>query len=108
MIHSLQQSSNQATTMMQACVSEMNNNIEQAFDANSAMEEIQALVIEISQIAQAAEKQRCTTSDIARNLGDISLIADSNSQAMTDISLSSHQLESLAQTQQQLVTRFIL
>ncbi|PSB88533.1 methyl-accepting chemotaxis protein [Photobacterium damselae subsp. damselae] len=112
MIHSLQQSSNQATTMMQACVSEMNNNIEQASDANSAMEEIQALVIEISQmssqIAQAAEEQRCTTSDIARNLEDISLIADSNSQAMTDISLSSHQLESLAQTQQQLVTRFTL
>lgn len=112
MIHSLQQSSNQATAMMQACVYEMNNNIEQASDANSAMEEIQALVIEISQmssqIAQAAEEQRCTTSDIARNLEDISLIADSNSQAMTDISLSSHQLESLAQTQQQLVTRFTL
>ncbi|WP_064602891.1 methyl-accepting chemotaxis protein [Photobacterium sp. J15] len=112
MIQRLQSSSGQAVTVIQGCVSEMENSITQASDANSAMEEIQAIILEISQmssqIAQAAEEQRSTTGSIARSLEDISHIADSNYSAMEEVAEASTKLDTLAHQQNDLVLRFKL
>ncbi len=112
MIQSLQSRSGQAVSVMQSCVSEMENSINQASDANSAMEEIQAIIFEISQmssqIAQAAEEQRSTTTSIARSLEDISHIADSNYSSMEEVAEASSKLDSLAHQQNDLVMRFKL
>lgn len=112
MIQRLQSSSGQAVTVIQGCVSEMENSITQASDANSAMEEIQAIILEISQmssqIAQAAEEQRSTTGSIARSLEDISHIADSNYSAMEEVAEASAKLDTLAHQQNNLVLRFKL
>ncbi|MGR5146340.1 methyl-accepting chemotaxis protein [Photobacterium alginatilyticum] len=112
MIQSLQSRSGQAVLVMQSCVNEMENSISQASDANSAMEEIQAIIFEISQmssqIAQAAEEQRTTTTSIARSLEDISHIADSNYSSMEEVAEASSKLDNLAHQQNDLVMRFKL
>ena len=112
MIKNLQSSSGQAMNMMQSCVTEMDNNISLASNANSSMEEIQAIIIEISdmstQIAQAAEEQRCTTTEIARSLEDISHIADNSYNTMEEMADTGVKLEHLATEQNTLVSRFKL
>jgi methyl-accepting chemotaxis protein len=101
MIQNLQHKSGQASSVMQACVSEMNKSLTQTSDANSAMEEIQANIIEISemsyQIAHAAEEQSLTTNSIARSLEDISQIADDNNLSMEKVAQVSSKLDELAQ-----------
>ncbi|WP_413110380.1 methyl-accepting chemotaxis protein [Thaumasiovibrio sp. DFM-14] len=110
MIQRLQQGSSTAATMMASCVKEMENSSSQASDANSAMEEILSLILEISemssQISQAANEQANTSSDIARSLEDISHIADTNHTAMTEVASASEQLDELAHTQSHIVNRF--
>ncbi|MGF1690241.1 methyl-accepting chemotaxis protein [Photobacterium kagoshimensis] len=110
MIQSLQSSSGQAVTMMQSCVTEMDNSISQASDANGAMEEIQAIILDISEmsehIAHAAQEQRSTTGSIARSLEDISHIADANFASMEEVAEASSKLDQLAHQQNSLVHRF--
>lgn len=112
MIKNLQTSSGQAMNMMQSCVIEIDNSISLASNANSSMEEIQAIIIEISdmssQIAQAAEEQRCTTTEIARSLEDISHIADNSYNTMEEMADTGVKLEHLATEQNTLVSRFKL
>ncbi|WP_019616542.1 methyl-accepting chemotaxis protein [Psychromonas ossibalaenae] len=110
MIQNLQQKSGQASTVMQACVTEMNKSLTQTSDANSAMEEIQANIIAISKmsyhIAHAAEEQSSTTNSIARSLEDISQIADDNNSSMELVAKVSCKLDELAHQQNELVHRF--
>lgn len=76
------------------------------------MEEIQALIIEISQmsthISQTAAEQNSTSANIARNIEDINLIADESYQAMAEIAGNSANLTQLANQQSELVHRFKL
>ncbi|SKA54839.1 HAMP domain-containing methyl-accepting chemotaxis protein [Enterovibrio nigricans] len=110
MISKLQTQSREAVTVMQECVDEMSNSVTQASDANSAMEEIEAIIMMISdmssQIAQAAAEQRTTSADIARNVEHISFIADSSYNAMQDVASASDRLDEQAVTQNNLVHRF--
>lgn len=110
MIQNLQQKSEQASVVMQGCVSEMNKSLIQTSDANSAMEEIQANIIEISKmsyhIVSAAQEQSLTTNSIARSLEDISQIADDNSISMEQVTLVSARLDELAHQQNELVHQF--
>ncbi|WP_415226618.1 methyl-accepting chemotaxis protein [Psychromonas sp.] len=110
MIQNLQEKSGQASVVMQGCVSEMNKSLTQTSDANCAMEEIQANIIEISKmsyhIVSAAEEQSLTTNSIARSLEDISQIADDNSISMEQVALVSAKLDELAHQQNELVHRF--
>ncbi|MCW8329169.1 methyl-accepting chemotaxis protein [Photobacterium sp. SDRW27] len=110
MIHNLQASSGQASSVMQGCVSEMHKSILQSSNANSAMEEIQSIIIEISQmsshIAQAAEEQSTTSNSIARSLEEISHIADANYLSMEQVAEVSGKLDELANQQNDLVHRF--
>jgi methyl-accepting chemotaxis protein len=112
MIGNLQSSSSSAGKVIESCMSDMELSVEQASNANSAMEEIQSLILEISHmsthISQAAGEQNETTSEIARNIEEINLIADSSYQAMSEIAETSASLTRLAGQQGELVHRFKL
>ncbi|WP_394125784.1 methyl-accepting chemotaxis protein [Vibrio hepatarius] len=112
MISNLQSSSSSANKVIQSCKDDMELSVSQASSANSAMEEIQGLIMEISQmsgyISQAAAEQSETTSEIARNIEEINLIADASYQAMAQIAQTSSNLSSLANQQGDLVHRFKL
>ncbi|WP_456297148.1 methyl-accepting chemotaxis protein [Vibrio sp. AK197] len=112
MISNLQTSSTTASQVIESCMQDMTLSVEQAALANNAMEEIQALIIEISQmsghISQAAAEQSETTSDIARNIEEINTIASTSYQAMADIAHTNVQLTEMANQQGELVHRFKL
>ncbi|MGC9403450.1 methyl-accepting chemotaxis protein [Vibrio genomosp. F10 str. 9ZC157] len=112
MIANLQSSSSSASKVIESCKNDMELSVEQASSANSAMEEIQALILEISHmsshISQAASEQNETTSEIAKNIEEINLIADSSYQAMSEIADTSANLTRLASQQGELVHRFKL
>jgi methyl-accepting chemotaxis protein len=112
MISNLQSSSKSAGSVIESCMKDMELSVEQASSANGAMEEIQALIIEISQmsthISQAAAEQSETTADIAKNIEEINHIADDSYQAMSQIAATSQSLTSLANQQGELVHRFKL
>lgn len=112
MISNLQTSSKSAGQVIESCMKDMELSVEQASTANGAMEEIQALIIEISQmsthISQAAGEQSETTVDIAKNIEEINHIADGSYQAMSQIAATSESLTSLANQQSELVHRFKL
>ncbi|GLO61289.1 methyl-accepting chemotaxis protein [Vibrio sp. MACH09] len=112
MINNLQSSSQTAGTVIESCMSDMEQSVAQASDANSSMEEIQALILEISHmsshISQAALEQSETTSDIARSLEDINHIASESHQAMSTIADVSNNMADLAQQQDNLVHQFKL
>ncbi|MEZ8143507.1 chemotaxis protein [Enterovibrio norvegicus FF-33] len=110
MISKLQTQSSEAVAVMQECVDEMSHSVTQASDANSAMEEIESIIMMISdmssQIAQAATEQRTTSADIARNVEHISFIADSSYSAMQNVAGASERLDKQAVSQNELVHKF--
>ncbi|WP_061039380.1 methyl-accepting chemotaxis protein [Vibrio coralliirubri] len=112
MISNLQSSSKTASNVIESCMSDMDMSVQQASSANSAMEEIQALILEISHmsthISQAAAEQSETSGDIARNVEDINHIADKSYQAMSSIAEASQNLTILANQQGDLVHQFKL
>ncbi|MBW3694587.1 methyl-accepting chemotaxis protein [Vibrio sp. T187] len=112
MISNLQSSSKTAGNVIESCMNDMDMSVQQASNANSAMEEIQALILEISHmsthISQAAAEQSETSGDIARNIEDINHIADASYQAMSSIASASESLTALANQQGELVHRFKL
>ncbi len=112
MISNLQTSSESASKVIKSCMKDMEQSVSQASEANSAMEEIQALILEISQmstyISQAAGEQSQTTSEIARSLEYINHIADENYQAIAKIVDVNQSLSELSSEQNALVHRFKL
>ncbi|HHQ4662456.1 TPA: methyl-accepting chemotaxis protein, partial [Aeromonas veronii] len=112
MIENLQQGVARAVTVMQECSREMDSCVDQSSHANNAMEEVQGIVVLISdmssQIASAAEQQQATSADIATNLNRISDISDLNYQGIERVAETSQQLDSLAEQQESLVKRFRL
>ena len=112
MIANLQSSSKSANQIIESCMGDMENSVAQASNANSSMEEIQALILEISQmsthISEAAAEQSTTTGDIAQSLEGINQIADESYHAMSEIASVSENLSTIAQEQESLVSRFKL
>lgn len=112
MIENLQQGVAKAVTVMQECSREMDSCVDQSSHANNAMEEVQGIVVLISdmssQIASAAEQQQATSADIATNLNRISDISDLNYQGIERVAQTSQQLDALAEQQESLVKRFRL
>ncbi|WP_432467921.1 methyl-accepting chemotaxis protein [Agarivorans sp. Z349TD_8] len=112
MIENLQKSAQRAVTVMSECSSEMQASIDQTSDANGAMEEIQGIITQISdmssQIAAAAEQQQATGAEISANLNRISDISDENYESIEIVASTSEELGGLAQEQDALVKRFTL
>ncbi|WP_162063135.1 methyl-accepting chemotaxis protein [Vibrio taketomensis] len=110
MISALQSSSSSANHVIQSCMEDMTQSVDQASNANSAMEEIQSLILEISQmsghISSAADEQNSTAAAIAASVEEINQIADSSYQAMSEIANTSENLTHLASQQGELVHRF--
>ncbi|MFM4938920.1 methyl-accepting chemotaxis protein [Aeromonas enteropelogenes] len=112
MIENLQQGVAKAVAVMQECSRDMDSCMDQSSHANNAMEEVQGIVVLISdmssQIASAAEQQQATSADIATNLNRISDISDLNYQGIERVAETSQQLDALAEQQEELVKRFRL
>ncbi|GAD02801.1 methyl-accepting chemotaxis protein [Agarivorans albus MKT 106] len=112
MIENLQKSAQRAVSVMSECSSEMQASISQSSDANGAMEEIQGIITQISdmssQIAAAAEQQQATGAEISNNLNRISDISDENYQSIEIVTSTSEELGELAGQQDSLVKRFTL
>ncbi len=112
MIENLQKSAQRAVTVMSECSTEMQSSISQTSDANGAMEEIQGIITQISdmssQIAAAAEQQQATGAEISTNLNRISDISDDNFQSIEIVTSTSEELGELAGEQDSLVKRFTL
>ncbi|WP_055731982.1 methyl-accepting chemotaxis protein [Agarivorans gilvus] len=112
MIENLQKSAQRAVTVMSECSTEMQSSISQTSDANGAMEEIQGIITQISdmssQIAAAAEQQQATGAEISTNLNRISDISDDNYQSIEIVTSTSEELGELAAEQDLLVKRFTL
>jgi len=112
MIENLQKSAQRAVTVMSECSTEMQSSISQTSDANGAMEEIQGIITQISdmssQIAAAAEQQQATGAEISTNLNRISDISDENFQSIEIVTSTSEELGELAAEQDSLVKRFTL
>lgn len=110
MISALQSSSSAANSVIQSCMDDMTLSVDQASNANSAMEEIQSLILEISQmsghISSAAAEQNQTAAEIALSIEEINEIADSSYRAMEEIASTSGNLTQLASQQGELVHRF--
>ncbi|EGU46932.1 methyl-accepting chemotaxis protein [Vibrio ichthyoenteri ATCC 700023] len=110
MISALQSSSTSANSVIQSCMDDMTLSVDQASNANSAMEEIQSLIMEISQmsahISSAAVEQNQTAAEIALSIEEINGIADSSYRAMAEIASTSSNLTQLANQQGELVHRF--
>ncbi|MFA0414830.1 methyl-accepting chemotaxis protein [Vibrio renipiscarius] len=110
MISALQSSSTSAGEVIQSCMNDMTLSVDQASNANSAMEEIQSLIMEISQmsghISVAAEEQNQTVGEIALSIEEINEIADSSYRAMAEIASTSNNLTQLTNQQGELVHRF--
>ncbi|MBD1556508.1 methyl-accepting chemotaxis protein [Vibrio sp. S9_S30] len=112
MISNLQSSSQSASQVIKSCMDDMEQSVTQASHANNAMEEIQALILEISHmsnhISQAAAEQQATSSSIARSLNDIHNIANQSYEAMSEIATVSQDLTRLSRQQGDIVHRFKL
>lgn len=110
MISALQSSSTSANSVIQSCMDDMTLSVDQASNANSAMEEIQSLILEISHmsahISSAAVEQNQTAAEIAQSIEEINGIADSSYHAMAEIANTSSSLTQLANQQGELVHRF--
>ncbi len=112
MIEGLQQAVQRAVRVMNECSGEMESSVQQSSNANSSMEEIQAIITMISdmssQIASAAEQQQATSAEISSNINRISEISDSNYEGIQEVAKTSLILDELAIQQQELVHRFHL
>ena len=112
MIEGLQQAVQRAVRVMNECSGEMESSVQQSSNANSSMEEIQAIITMISdmssQIASAAEQQQATSAEISSNINRISEISDSNYEGIQEVAKTSLILDELAVQQQELVRRFQL
>lgn len=112
MIDGLQQAVQRAVKEMSECSKEMESSMQQSSNANSSMEEIQAIITQISdmssQIAAAAEEQEATGAEISANINRISEISDSNYEGIEQVAETSTRLNQLASDQANLVSRFKL
>ena len=112
MIEGLQQAVQRAVRVMNECSGEMESSVQQSSNANSSMEEIQAIITMISdmssQIASAAEQQQATSAEISSNINRISEISDSNYEGIQEVAKTSLILDELAEQQQELAHRFQL
>ncbi len=61
-----------------------------------------------SRIATAALQQRQTSTEIARNISNISSIANENQKVLGNVAHTGGQLQKLSSQQQSLVQRFVL
>ncbi|MGL5218407.1 MAG: methyl-accepting chemotaxis protein [Plesiomonas shigelloides] len=112
MISELQNGTRSALNTVEGCLNDMALSTSQTTQTGAAMKVIADGLGQISdmnsQIANAATEQEATSTDIARNLEEISRLADQNFASIEQMAGNSTQLENLAASQETLVRQFVL
>jgi methyl-accepting chemotaxis protein len=112
MIKAIQSETKGAVGAMEEGVREVQQGTEEAARSGSALQEIldqiNAVSLQVNQIATAAEEQTATISEITGNINQISDIVQRSAQGSQDSSIAAAQLASLSDDLSTLVTQFKL
>jgi methyl-accepting chemotaxis protein len=112
MIKAIQSETKGAVSAMEEGVREVQKGTQEAAKSGSALQEIldqiNAVSMQVNQIATAAEEQTATISEITGNINQISDIVQRSAQGSQDSSLAAAQLASLSDDLSTLVTQFKL
>ncbi len=112
MIGELQASSLAVNEVIKSCMHDMEISVTQASTANNTMEEIQSMILQISDmsthISQATVEQSATAEEIASSIEYINKVTEQSYQAMSEIAESSESLTRLVGQQNELVGQFKL
>ncbi len=112
MIKAIQQETKTAVAAMEEGVAEVEQGTEEAARSEQALQNIQdeinALNLQVQQIATAAEEQTATTNDISNNIHQITDVAQNSVEGSRATSRSAQQLALLADELQKVVGQFKL
>jgi methyl-accepting chemotaxis protein len=112
MIKAIQSETKGAVSAMEEGVREVQQGTEEAAKSGSALQEIldqiNAVSMQVNQIATAAEEQTATISEITGNITQISDVVQRTAQGSQDSSVAAAQLASLSDDLSTLVTQFKL
>ena len=112
MIKAIQSETKGAVSAMEEGVREVQQGTEEAAKSGSALQEIlnqiNAVSLQVNQIATAAEEQTATISEITGNITQISDVVQRTAQGSQDSSVAAAQLASLSDDLSTLVTQFKL
>lgn len=101
---------NQTVDTVKECSAAMEASVQQSSDANGAIEEMQAVLIRISnmssQVAHAADEQKKTSENIVGNINRISTLSNENNSEISKISDTCGRLEQMAVRQDELLKGF--
>ena len=101
---------NQTVDTVKECSAAMEASVQQSSDANGAIEEMQAVLIRISnmssQVAHAADEQKKTSENIVGNINRISSLSNENNSEISKISDTCGKLEQMAVRQDELLKGF--
>lgn len=110
MIKAIQSETRGAVSAMEEGVREVQQGTEEAAKSGSALQEIlnqiNAVSMQVNQIATAAEEQTATISEITGNITQISDVVQRTAQGSQDSSVAAAQLASLSDDLSTLVTQF--
>ncbi|MGF1732479.1 methyl-accepting chemotaxis protein [Photobacterium kasasachensis] len=110
MIETLQQNTQQAVDSMQTSTELADQSVGYAEAASESLNQITHTITEISDmathIASAAEEQRAVSEDISRNTQAIKEVSDHLAEQTAEVSQSSREMNSSADTMRQDVSRF--
>jgi len=112
MIKAIQSETKGAVSAMEEGVREVKQGTEEAAKSGSALQEIldqiNAVSLQVNQIATAAEEQTATISEITGNITQISAVVQLTARGSQDSSVAAAQLANLSENLSTLVTQFKL
>lgn len=112
MIHTLQNSANQAVQAMERSTGEASVGVEKSQKASATLEDIARLMSEINQmssrIASSAEQQSSSTGEITGSINNINSLAQQNSDGVAEAEGASRSLRDLAERMNGMVGKFQL
>jgi methyl-accepting chemotaxis protein len=110
MIKSIQTETQSAVIEMEAGVREVKKGTDEAGHSGNAirqiLDQIEAVNLQVNQIATAAEEQTATTSEISQNMHQITDIVQSTARGAQESSAAAHRLSILANELQRMVSKF--
>lgn len=112
MIRTIQHETQTAVKAMEIGVGEVAKGSEKASDSGKALEkileQINAVTMQINQVATAAEEQTATTAEISNNMHQITDVVAQTSRGAQESAASAHQLSGLAEELRSVVGQFKL
>ena len=106
----IQEGTKNAVSSMETGVSQVNQGVELAGQADDAINQISAGAQRVSQVASdisaAIKEQSVASSDIARNVERVAQMSDENHAAIQEVAASARNLENLAEEMESTVAKF--